>query len=122
MSKNDPLILAENAFQQWRHSRSHRCAKTPLALRKQAVALLEFHSRAIITSTLKLSGNNFKNWTEAFSPSSVSHDVSFVALEPLTTQPAALNLTLDMANGCQLRLSGDISPALLIALTQGARA
>ena len=122
MANQDKLALVANAFAQWRLSRRNRCEKTPQDLRQQAVDLLADYSKAKIISTLKLSGANFKNWIETFSPCPTDSSTSFI---PLTLRPlpsTSLNLTLDFTNGNQLRLSGDISAELLAALTQGVQA
>ena len=121
MANQDKLTLVANAFEHWRHSRTHRYEKTPQDLRQQTVGLLAHYSRAKITSTLKISGTQFKQWHEGFS-SSTDNNASFVTLAPVTILPASLNLTLDFTNGNQLRLSGDISAELLTALTRGVQA
>ena len=116
MAQQDQLTNVVNAFEQWRNSKISRSARTPMELRQQAVALLSHYSKGKIICALKISGSNFKRWTQSLT--SEDDSPSFVALEPVSlSQPSELKLTLDFANGCQLSLSGDISAELLTALT-----
>jgi hypothetical protein len=63
-NQNPPLSAAATAFEQWRNTRAYAKVKTPESLRQQAVALLGHHSASTIIKTLKISGSNFKRWSQ----------------------------------------------------------
>ena len=123
MTKQNQLMTAAvAAFDQWRKTRQHSTEKTPEMLQQQAVVLLEHFPAPQIVAKLNIKGDSLKRWNQSEQPSSPSNDVAaFVAL-PCIDEPkqSAPNLNLEVAfnNGCHLRLQGDISPQLLMALTQ----
>ena len=95
-------------------------------LQQQAVLLLEHFPAPQIVAKLNISGNNLKRWAKSAQGSAQPNDVTaFVALPWIdeSKQPAPnLNLEVAFNNGCHLRLQGDISPDLLMALTQSVTA
>ena len=117
MSNPEPLSSVVMAFEQWRNNRKGRQARTPTSLRQQAVALLEHYASSKITSALKLSGSQLKQWAESLH--GANNPEPFVHL-PLWVSPphSSLNLTLSFRHGEQLSLSGDISSTVLTAIIQ----
>jgi hypothetical protein len=113
---NQLMTAAVAAFEQWRKTRQHPTQRTPQKLQQQAVALLEHFPAPQIVSKLNISGTNLKYWTAQVK----NETPEFVALPHVDEpEPARLNVELTFNNGCQMRLQGDISPELLMALTQG---
>jgi hypothetical protein len=127
MTKQIQLMTAAvAAFEQWRKVRQHPTEKTPKTLQQQAVVLLEHFPAPQVVAKPNISGYNLKRWAQSAQGASQSNDVAaFVAL-PCIEEPErpASNLSLELAfnNGCHLRLQGDISPQLLVALTQSVTA
>lgn len=115
-NQNQRMTAAVAAFEQWRNARVHPTEKTPNALQKQAVALLPYFSTHEIISTLNISGTNLKRWSGH--PKEVAQFVTLPHVDQPQTQSTGLNLELAFNNGCHLRLQGDISAELLMALTQ----
>ena len=108
----------QNAFKQWRANRSSSAEKTPQQLRNLAVSLLTQYSSAKITTALRISGANLKLWRNEIT----TEPPEFIELAPAASAEPALNhldLSLQLNNGRQLSLSGNISPALLTALVEG---
>ncbi len=117
MTNQDQLTLVANAFAQWRQTRPHRSTAIPDSLRQQAVALQTHYTKGKIINILRLSGSQLTAWTQQTKPD--DHHTDFIPLPSATASAKEpLNLELSFRNGCQLRLSGDISPALLTALAQ----
>jgi hypothetical protein len=118
---DEMMALAVTAFQHWRTSRANRVVKTPPALQQQAAALRASFSSSKIMKALSVSGTNLKRWS---SQKQTKHSlIEFVALPSINEpQPAPLSLELAFTNGCHLRLCGDISPAMLTAITQSVAA
>ena len=112
------LATVVKAFEQWRQTRHNSTQVTPTELQQQAVTLLEYFSSSHIMAALHISGSNLKRWSQQ-QQQSTEQVTEFVPL-PLVEQPvpAQLNLELTLGQGCHIRLSGDISPAHLSAITQ----
>lgn len=111
MSNQDQLINVVAAFEQWRKNRNGRQVATPLPLRKQAVSLINTYASSKITSALRISGSQLKQWSGSFeSPQQLPQ---FVHL-PMT--PEQLNVELRFASGDQLSLAGDVSLTAIIAM------
>ena len=117
------LATVVKAFEQWRQTRHNSTQITPTELRQQAVSLLEYFSSSHIMAALHISGSNLKRWSQQ-QQQSTEQVAEFVPL-PLVEQPVPaqlnlelLNLELTLGQGCHIRLSGDISPAHLSAITQ----
>ncbi len=89
----DPsLRRAQQAFDQWRSSRTRR-GSTPIALRQCAVALLEQHCAFHVCRALRINANALKQWSDtqpqgasSESPTDVDNLIGFVRL-PDTEQP-----------------------------------
>lgn len=117
MSNPEQLSSVIAAFEQWRHNKNGRQTATPEPLRQQAVALLDNYSSSKITSALRISGTQLKQWTESLQVT--NNPDPFVHL-PLSTsaQHKSLNLQLHFRHGEQLTLSGDLSLSLITAMIQ----
>ena len=111
------------AFELWRHNRGSRRATTPQALRKQAVDLLEHYSSSKVTSILRISGSQLKQWREFVKPSQINHD--FIQLPEQTEEHHIVNehprIELRFCNGTALNFSGEITHALLVTMIQEAK-
>ena len=101
-------------FKQWRETREHATKSTPISLQQQAVALLDDFSSCKVTKALNISGTNIRRWSGK--PKNPTH--GFVHLQPEPITSGTIQLELATQDGCQLRLSGDITPAHLAAITQ----
>ena len=112
------LATVVKAFEQWRQTRHNSTQITPTELRQQAVSLLEYFSSSHIMAVLHISGSNLKRWSQQ-QQQSTEQVAEFVPL-PLVVPSVSvqLNLELTLGQGCHIRLSGDISPAHLSAITQ----
>ena len=126
MSNQDQLTVVVTAFEQWRKNRPTRYGPTPQRLRQQAVALKSHYSSGRITTALRISGGQFKQWIKDHQTSNGA--VDFVQL-PVTPGPqyneseeGALKLELSFTQGEQLQLSGQITPTLLATLIKEMRA
>lgn len=126
MSNQDQLSIVVTAFEQWRKNRTSHKGRTPQSLRQQAVALKSHYSSGRITTALRISGSQFKQWCKDVEVTDESTD--FVQL-PVTynshkdeAQEGILKLELSFPQGEQLQLSGNITPTLLATLIQEMRA
>ena len=117
MSNPEPLTRVITAFEQWRQNKSGRQKPIPAPLRKQAVLLLDEYSSSKITSALKISGSQLKQWTESLQLVNNTHQFVDLPL-PSSAQPASLNVQLHFRHGGHLTLGGDISVSLLTAMIQ----
>ena len=119
MSTQDKLQAVKLAFEQWRNTRTHRAAKTPKALRQQAVTLLSHYRISQIIQALKLSHAQLKRWADDGS-SKMSLKNQFVTLpeanEGLST--SSLTFKWQFPDGAQLDLSGELSATVLNSLVQ----
>lgn len=122
MSHQEQLAQAIAEFQQWRLTRQSRNEHTPIKLRQLAVKLRLHYSTQKISTALRLSGTQLKQWS--LDGQSTKEPPEFTPL-PITTgvpgEPPsdALTIELTLGNGAQLSLSGDISTAMLATLLQG---
>lgn len=126
MSNQDQLSNVVAAFEQWRETRFSRKSPTPKPLRKKTVALKSHYSSSRITSALRISGTQLKQWSEE--GKDLEKTVDFVQL-PVSLdhktdeiQNAELKLELSFTKGEQLLLSGQITPTLLATLIKEMRA
>jgi hypothetical protein len=115
MSTSDPLSTLTTAFECWRSNRNSRQAPTPNTLREQAVGLLEHYSSSKITSALRISGGQLKQWRNSVNPQLSPH--RFVHL-PISTSSAqtTFNVALQFAHGDIMTLSGVDDPQIIISL------
>jgi len=118
MSNHETLQTAVIAFEQWRNTRTHRAAKTPISLRQHAVKLLPHYPISQIIQALKLSHSQLKFWANG--SSKMLHQPQFVALPETNEAMNRSSLTLEwqFADGVQCRLSGEFSAALLNTFVQ----
>ena len=108
---SDLLSSTIAAFEQWRNDKPKKCSPIPLALRKQALALLPYYSRSKIASSLRISGHQLKQWAAA-----ANEGESFVEL-PLSSVPVQpCQLDVKFKSGDQLCFSGAIDKSLIVLL------
>ena len=115
---SDQLSDTLGAFELWRKNKPSKSAATPINLRQQAVALLSNYSKTTIAKYLSISGTQFNHWQQLFQPQ--SDELCFISLPPLddisSSQP--LSLEINLANGHQMLLSGDLIIEQLIPLLE----
>ena len=123
MQNSDERMAATvAAFEQWRAQRPHSTQVTPESLKQQAVALLAHFPSPQINAKLNISGTNLKRWAEQLPAQNQITEFITLPHQPDKPQAAQSNLELSFGNGCLMRLSGDISPAQLTAITQSVTA
>lgn len=115
MPNKDQLSTVVSAFEHWRSNRNDRQVPTPIALREQAVSLLNNYSSSQITSALRISGSQLKQWRN--SAVSTETQPQFVHL-PISISPtqSAVKVELCFASGDQMHLSGLINSDMLVSL------
>ncbi|WP_057830333.1 hypothetical protein [Colwellia sp. TT2012] len=115
MSPPDPLSTLVTVFEYWRSNRNGRQVPTPVILREQAIALLNHYSSSQITSALKISGRQLKQWRKCVA--STETKPQFVHL-PISTSPTQSSVKVErcFASGDQMNLSGAVNAELLISL------
>jgi hypothetical protein len=115
MPNQDQLSIVVTAFEHWRSNRNGRQVPTPTALREQAVALLNHYSSSQITSALRISGSQLKQWRNT--TVSTETKPQFVHL-PISTSPtqSCVKVELCFASGEQMHLSGVVDSDMLISL------
>lgn len=115
MSTSDQLTTLVTAFEHWRSNRNGRQVPTPNALREQAVALLKHYSSSKITSALRISGGQLKQWKNSvISPENTPQFVQLPISAPSAQTP--FNVELRFAQGDAMSLSGVVDPSLIISL------
>jgi hypothetical protein len=111
------------AFELWQNNRASRRSPTPHTLRKQAINLLDHCSCSKVTSVLRISGSQLKQWRESFEVNQTSHD--FIRLPVQNEAQHSVNehpiIELRLCNGAALTFAGQISQALLVAMIQEAK-
>ncbi|MFQ3235659.1 MAG: hypothetical protein ACJAU1_001645 [Psychromonas sp.] len=117
MTIKDQLPRVVAAFQQWRNNRNGRQVATPDHLRQQAVLLLEHCSSCTITSALRISATQLKQWRELCLPAKPEF-VSLPVMNATSDTPQRLELRLH--NGVQLSLSGLLSSSLIVDMIHAA--
>lgn len=105
MPNQDQISVVVTAFEQWRSNRNGRQAPTPTTLREQAVSLLNTFSSSQITSALRLSGSQLKQWRNALATAEQTPQFVHLPVSPTPT-PNSFNVELCFVSGDQLRLSG----------------
>lgn len=115
----ESLATAIADFAHWRKTKRHSSEQTPQSLRQQAVALLDDYPFTRVTTTLKLSSSLLRRWSQQ-EPVTIHNQQSndFITLPPSGVPKNHLALELILGNGCQMRLSGDISTDQLNVVTQ----
>ena len=110
------------AFERWRATRGSRKSPTPQALRKQAIDLLEHCSSSKITSMLRISGSQLKQWRGSVKPEQTNRDfirlpVQDGSLHSVNQHPS---IVLRLCNGATLTFSDEVSQTLLVAMLKEA--
>jgi hypothetical protein len=105
MPNQKQISVVVTAFEQWRSNRNGRQAPTPATLREQAVSLLNTFSFSQITSALRISGSQLKQWRNALVLSEQTPQFVNLPVSPAPTD-SPFNVELCFASGDQLRLSG----------------
>lgn len=101
-------------FEQWRANRSRPTEPTPIALQKQATALLDHFSACQVTQQLNISGTNLRRW----SGKKKNPVHGFVHMQPPPLETTQLQLEISFAGGNQFKLSGEMTPGHLAAITE----
>jgi hypothetical protein len=115
MPTQDQLSIVVTAFEHWRSNRNGRQVPTPNLLRKQAVALLNLHSSSQITSALRISGSQLKQWRKCVVPTSTKPQFVHLPISIPPTQ-SSVKIELSFTSGDQMHLSGVIECDMLISL------
>ena len=105
------------AFELWRNSRGSRKTPTPQALRKQAIDLLEHCSSSKITSMLRISGSQLKQWRESVKALQTNQDFIRLPVQEQAQHRVSEHPTivLQLCNGATLTFSNEVSQTLLIS-------
>jgi transposase-like protein len=113
------LADVQAAFAQWRHTRT--TARTPLALRQQAVGLLAEHRISEVMSALGVNHGQLSRWRrEVSTATGVTTDSAFIELPTalcpapeVALPPAGVSLTLTRAapDGSAVSITGQLSEA-----------
>ncbi len=121
MLKPENLATTIAAFELWRANKKSRSTRIPNQLRAQAVALLNNHRASDITSGLKISGSQFKQWRNALELT--EQPQQFVEL-PMHNEPQdrSFNIELNFTSGEQMRLFGVIDSQLITTLIKAVKA
>lgn len=116
MSNQDQLSTLVTAFEHWRSNRNGRQVPTPIALREQAVVLLNHYSSSQITAALRISGSQLKQWRSSVAPA-IETMPQFVHL-PISHSPTSPSVKVELcfSSGDQMHLSGVINSDMLVSL------
>jgi hypothetical protein len=115
MPNQDQISTVSAAFELWRNKRNGRQVPTPTTLREQAVSLLSTHSSSQITSALRISGSQLKQWRSSLdTPEQACQFVKLPVSVALTDNP--FDIELCFVSGDQLRLSGIVDRDVLTTL------
>jgi len=82
---------------------------------EQAVALLHHYSSSQITSALRVSGTQLKQWRKSAVPFEVKPQFVHLAISDSPTQ-SSVNVELCFTSGDEMHLSGVVDSDLLISL------
>ena len=115
MSNQDQLSTVVSAFEHWRSNRNGRQVPTPIALREQAVSLLNNYSSSQITSALRISGSQLKQWLNSAVPTDSTSQFVHLPISGSPTQPP-VKVELCFASGDQMHLSGLVNSDMLVSL------
>jgi hypothetical protein len=115
MPNQDQLLTVVTAFEQWRSNRNGRQEPTPNALREQAVSLLNNYSSSQITSALRISGSQLKQWRNSAIPTETKPQ--FVHL-PISISPMQSSIKVELCFACgdQMHLTGMVNSDMLVSL------
>lgn len=115
MPNKDQLPTVVSAFEHWRSNRNGRQVPTPIALREQAVTLLNNYSSSQITSALRISGSQLKQWRNSAVPTETKPQFVHLPISISPTQ-SSINVELCFASGDQMHLSGVVDSDMLTSL------
>lgn len=114
MANKEQLSTVVSAFEHWRRNRNGRQVPTPTTLREQAVSLLNNYSSSQITSALKISGSQLKQWRN----SAISEKKPPFVHLPISISPtqSSVKVELCFVSGDQMHLSGLVNSDMLVSL------
>ncbi len=115
MPNQEQLPIVVTAFAHWRSNRIGRQVPTPNALREQAVALLNHYSSSQITSALRISGSQLKQWRNSAVPTETKPQFVHLPMSDSSTHPR-VKVELCFVSGDQMHLSGVVDSDMLISL------
>ncbi len=115
MPNQEQLSIVVTAFAHWRSNRNGRQVPTPAALREQAVALLNHYSSSQITSALRISGGQLKQWRNSAATTEIKPQFVHLPISDSPTDPR-VKVELCFASGEQMHLSGVVDSDMLISL------
>ena len=115
MPNKDQLSTLVSAFEHWRSNRNGRKEPTPLALREQAVTLLNNYSSSQITSAIRISGSQLKQWRNSVAPTDGTSQFVHLPISISPTQ-SSVKIELCFASGDQMHLSGLVDSSMLVSL------
>jgi hypothetical protein len=108
---SDQLANTVAIFEQWRSDKSSKSAATPIHLRQQAVALLPHYSKNTVATRLRIRGGQLKRWHLALqAPDEPNH---FIQLPEPQVPPTSLSIEINLENGNQLFISGELNNLLI---------
>jgi len=114
MATSDQISIVTTAFELWRSNRNGRQVPTPTTLRQQAVSLLNHYASSKITSTLRISGSQLKQWKNSLERDDNATQFVQLPMPSPTTQPA-IELELRFVSGELMRLSGIVDHDMITA-------
>lgn len=123
MTTSYSLQKAVAEFKHWRAHRTRSGERTPLSLRKKAVALTNQHSVTQVTKALGISGSQLKRWREELSENGTDDLTSaspqpFVSLPKGAAQQSGMRrIVMSFDDGGTIELTGDISSRLALVIT-----
>lgn len=124
MMKNS-LLLSQlvDTFELWRSGNASQKQRIPDQLRQQAVELLSTYPPSKITTALRISGTQLKQWRRLFEVTKPVNFIALPALEETTTLlklPGLLinpvDIQVSFANGHAITLNGIADICLLESL------
>jgi hypothetical protein len=113
MLNQEQLPTVVTAFEYWRSNRNGRQVPTPIALREQAVALLNHYFSSQITSALRISGSQLKQWRNSAVTTKTKPQFVHLPLSGAITQPP-VKVELCFANGDKMHLSGVVDSDMIV--------
>ena len=124
MATPSSLQQVATQFSQWRAGKTSSGERTPLFLRKKAVALTNQFSVTQVSKALGLSGSQLKGWREGLNKNSAD-DInpispqSFVSLPNGAAQQSIIQrIVMSFDDGSTIELTGDISSRLALVITE----
>lgn len=117
MLNKEPLTRVATAFIHWRENKPRLRAKTPNALRQQAISLLGHYSASQICTALRVSASQFKQWCQASNSTDVMADFIEISSTPEVIKPnPAVKLELNLSNGDNIHIHGELDTHFICTL------